>query len=320
MVKGEIGRRNAFPLCYTPAMLERRACAITVLNLKGGVGWTHAAWLLCGVCEERRKRLLAVDTDTQGNLTRSLLPPANNNHSAATDPHPRPRQEAAPGIEVLFDPAAEVDPREPICRTRFDHVDLIPGSPALARFDLSDQASWESSDLQFSLVDAVSHLRDDYDFIIFDCPPRLSLVSYAALCASDFVVIPLEAADWGAQGIVQVTAAVEYVRKRHNPNLALLGYLVSRFKRARRFQWSYLAKLREHFGIQAFDTVIPDLARFEQSVAINRPITFYAPASPEAAIARSLYAEIQRRISRLRPCGAQCCGRSLPVANEALAT
>jgi chromosome partitioning protein len=289
-------------------MPDRRAHAITVLNLKGGVGKTHTVWLLAAVAQERGKKMLAVDLDTQGNLSRSLFRPETG----------KPEMSNC-GAAALFDPASEIDARSLVRRTPFDSIDLIPASPRLAPFDLSDQSGWQQYDLQFSLVDAVSELRADYDFIVFDCPPRLSLVSFAALCASDFVVIPLEAADWGAQGIVQVTAAVEYVRSRYNPKLALLGYLVSRFKRARQFQRSYLAKLREHFGIQAFDTVIPDLARFEQSVAVNRPITLYAPSSIEAGIARRLLAEIQRRISRSRRAGTRCRGRDIPVGSIASA-
>ena len=135
---------------------------------------------------------------------------------------------------------------------------------------------------------------------MFDCPPRLSLVSFAALCASDYVVIPLEAADWGAQGIIQVTEAINYVRRRYNPRLTLLGYLVSRFRRARAVQQSYLVELRKHFGPLAFDILIPDLARFEKSVTLGVPITLHAPASVEAGVARRFFAEVQRRISRAR--------------------
>jgi len=265
---------------------------ITVLNLKGGVGKTHTAWLLAGVCQERGKKLLAIDTDTQGNLTRSLLPEGFT----------------GPAIEALFDPAADTALTSLIRPTRFSHIDVIPASPDLAPFDLSDQHAWEAADGHLSLAEALNELQGDYEYVLIDCPPRLSLVSLAALCASDFVVIPLEAADWGAQGIMQVTAAVDHVRTRHNSKLELLGYLVSRFKRARSFQRSYLRKLREHFGPLAFDTVVPDLARFEKSVSLGVPITLHAPASIEAGIARRFFAEIDRRICRCRRRGTQRSG------------
>ena len=268
---------------------DRCAKAITILNLKGGVGKTHTVWLLIGACIERGKKLLAVDTDTQANLTRSLLPEPDD----------------GPGIEALFDPAADVNARSLIRPTRFAQIDLLPASPCLAPFDTSGQSTWERTDGHLSLAEGLRGTRQQYDYIIFDCPPRLSLVSFAALCASDYVIIPLEAADWGAQGIVQVTAAVEWVQSRYNPDLKLLGYLVSRFKKARSYQQSYLAKLREHFGKLAFDTVIPDLSRFEKSVTLNVPITLHAPASVEAGIARRLFAEVERRISRCRRRGTQ---------------
>ena len=261
---------------------KQPAKAITVINLKGGVGKTHTVWLLTGVCQERRRKLLCVDCDTQANLTRSLVE----------------ERVEGPGLEMLFHPGADAKSGELIRTTRYSHVDLLPASASLARFDLADQHTWERSDLHLSLVQPVEAARETYDFVIFDCPPRLSLVSFAALCASDYVIIPLEAADWGAQGIVQVTAAVDYVRKRYNPRLELLGYLVSRFKRARSVQQSYLVKLKEHFGTLAFATVVPDLARFEQAVTSAVPITLFAPSSPESRVARQLFAEVQQRIGR----------------------
>jgi len=121
-------------------------------------------------------------------------------------------------------------------------------------------------------------------------------VSFAALCASDAVIIPMEAADWGAQGIMQVTAAIVYAQRHYHPRLELLGYLVSRFKRARAYQQSYLRQLRQHFGEKAFDTVIPDLAQFEKSVTDRIPITLHARRSEEAAIARAFFDEVERRL------------------------
>jgi chromosome partitioning protein len=259
----------------------RTAAVLTVLNLKGGVGKTHTSWLLAGVCQEQGKRLLAVDCDPQGNLTSSFVPP----------------DDASSGIERLFDPANDPTTEGLIRRTAHTHIDVIPTSPHLARFDVSDQRQWEASDLHLSLTEAVKSWRPLYDYIVFDCPPRLSLVSYAALCASDYVIVPLEAADWGAQGIMQVTAAVEHVRQFFNPRLKLLGYLVSRFKRARAVQQTYLKQLREHFGGLAMDTVIPDLASFEQSVVERIPVVLRPRSKRAAGIARTFFAEVERRIA-----------------------
>ena len=111
--------------------------------------------------------------------------------------------------------------------------------------------------------------------------------------------MPLEAADWGAQGITQVTEAVEYVRERFNPNLNLLGYLVSRFKPRRTYQATYLTELRKHFGPRVFDTVITDLAGFERSVTDAIPITHLEPHGRPASIARRFFDETCRRIAEV---------------------
>lgn len=257
------------------------AHVVTVLNLKGGVGKTHASWLLASVCLERQKRALLIDTDTQGNLSNSFLPDV---------PH-------RPGVEQLLDPSQDADAYSLTRRTVYAGIDIIPASAALAPFDVSDQRSWEQHDLQRSFVEPIKALAGNYDFIVFDCPPRLSLVSFAALCASDHVIVPLEAADWGAQGIVQVTEAVEYVRQRFNPKLQLLGYLVSRFKAGRVYQKAYLRQLREHFGEGVFDTVIGDLAGFERSVTDAVPITRHDSRGRAATVARSFFDETCRRIA-----------------------
>jgi chromosome partitioning protein len=254
---------------------------LTVLNLKGGVGKTHAAWLLASVCEERNLRCLLVDTDPQGNLSNSF----------ARD------RGSAPGVERLLDPSADADVHELVRRTAYPHIDLIPSNPLLGRFDLSDQKAWEASDLQHSFVDPVAQLRGLYDVIVFDCPPRLSLVSFAALCASDGVIVPLEAADWGAQGVVQVTAAIDHVCAHHNRRLRLLGYLVSRYKTRRAYQQAYLKQLRSHFGEQTFDAVLPDLAAFERSVTDAVPLTRHSPKSAAAQHARRFFDEVFARVA-----------------------
>lgn len=154
------------------------ATVLTVLNLKGGVGKTHTTWLLASVSHERGKRLLAIDTNPQGNPTNSFFRDG----------------EKTPGVERLLDPSTDADVHGLIRRTQYPTIDIIHASSAVVRFDLSDQLAWEQADLHRSFVEPVNELRDRYDLIVFDCPPRLSLTSFAALCASDFVIVPLETA------------------------------------------------------------------------------------------------------------------------------
>src|SRR5205823_1828200 len=117
------------------------------------------------------------------------------------------------------------DAQSLIRATAFPTIDLIPGGPALAPFDLSHRAAWEKDNLHYALAEALAPVLPDYDLVLIDCPPRLSLMSFAALCASDGALCPLEAADWGAQGVLAVTAAIEHVQRHFRPSLKLLGYV-----------------------------------------------------------------------------------------------
>lgn len=265
----------------------RHATVLTVTNLKGGVGKSHTCFQIAGVCQERGRRVLLIDCDAQGNLSGSFL----------ADPH---RQG---GVEVFFNPASEPDPSVLVRKTSYDHIDVIPATVALSRYDLPDRSAWEQSDLQRALADPLAQLRPQYDLILIDSPPRLSVVSYAALCASDFALVPLEVADYGAQGTSQVNAAIDEVRRRHNPRLQLLGYLVSRYKRARAYQQTYLERLHAHFGTKVFPEPVPDLAYYEQSVCDRTPIVFHRPGSPAADIVRRLVDQIERRIETLTRSG-----------------
>lgn len=257
--------------------------AITLINLKGGVAKTFTAWTIAGVLEERSRRVLLIDCDVQGNLTGSFLSELDDQ----------------PGVEAFFDPAVEPEAARLVRRTSFAHVDIIPATARLTLFDLPSRDQWEKADLQRALADPLMQLRKQYDLILIDCPPRLSVVSYAALCASDFALVPLEAADYGAQGIAQVNAAIAEVRRRYNPRLQLLGYLVSRYKQRRAYQQTYLDRMRAYFGEDVFPEPIPDLAYYEQSVCDRTPITLHRPRSEAAHIARRLVDEIDRRIQTL---------------------
>src|SRR6185312_9462624 len=113
------------------------------------------------VCQERGQRVLLIDTDAQGNLSNSFV-------------RGQPRE---PGIEQLLDPSMDADVNALIRRTEFSAIDIIPASPAIAAFDESNQRAWERADLHRSFLDPLRNVLPHYEFVIFDCPPRLSLVS-----------------------------------------------------------------------------------------------------------------------------------------------
>lgn len=259
------------------------ATIITSLNLKGGVGKTHLCWLIAGVCEERGKKCLVLDLDKQGNISTTLL---------GDDVRKQ-------GTEAFFNPAIDPVVSDLIAHSHLQHVDCIPGSFALERFNMTAPMEWEGSGLERSLVDPLREVSKFYDYILLDCPADISLITYAALVASQFLMIPLESAKWGALGTQHVHTAYSHVRKHQNPDLKLLGYVPSRFKRGRSYQNVYLKELASHFGDDAFQTAIPDLAPFEKSVNDRVPIVLHSPTSHAANIARQFFDEIEARCQRL---------------------
>lgn len=269
------------------ATAPRRARIITSLNLKGGVGKTHLCWLIAGVCEERGKRCLILDLDKQGNISSTLLP----------------SYEGAEGTDAFFNPATNPSISSLIRSTTLRHVDVVPGSFRLERYNETDPTSWDASGMQLALVDPLREVAGFYDYILLDCPPDISLITYAALCASDLLLVPLEAAQWGALGTQHVLTAFEHVRERYNNQLRLLGFTISRYKMRRKYQSAYLKQFREHFGDDAFTTIIPDLASFEQSVNDRIPITLHSPSSHGSLIARRFFDELEVRAERLDRCG-----------------
>lgn len=128
---------------------HKRAEAITVINLKGGVGKTHTTWLLAGNCVEQGSKVLAVDLDQQGNLTRNLMQDQRQNYSLGSAP--------------LFDPTQDIDSTQIIQQSKFPHDDFIVANSALQPLDVVSQKEWEQSDLQFSLVDLIQVVQSDSD-------------------------------------------------------------------------------------------------------------------------------------------------------------
>ncbi|MEP3479745.1 MAG: ParA family protein [Fuerstiella sp.] len=260
-----------------------QATVITSLNLKGGVGKTHLCWLIAGVCREQQKRCLILDLDKQGNISTTLL---------GTEASQKE------GCEAFFNPAIDPNISDLIQSSPLPGIDCIPGSFRLEQYNDTSPGNWEGTGFEQSLMDPINSVRKFYDFVLLDCPADISLITYAALCASDFLMIPLETAQWGALGTQHVMTAFEHVRDTQNPNLQLLGFVASRFKKGRKYQKQYLAELREHFGADAFDTVIPDLSPFEQSVNDRIPIVLHSPKSHAATIARNFFSEVEARTQR----------------------
>jgi chromosome partitioning protein len=255
---------------------------ITLLNQKGGVGKSSTCHHLSGTLAQLGHRVLLVDNDPQSSLTQGLWGPVA---ALAADP--------AETIAAVYDGHAV--PGRIIRPSDIPGVDLVPGSVHSTRHNVPvpREAPWAA---QTCLSDFLGEVRSAYDLILIDCPPNLHLCAWAALAASDYLLVPLQPEDYGAQGITAVSDAAVLVRALVNPSLRLLGYLLTMVAPRRTIHQLYERRLRAAHGADVLTTRIPAAAEFPESVAHRLPIALHKPRGAGAKAMRALAEEVLERI------------------------
>ena len=251
--------------------------SIVLLNQKGGVGKTSTCHHLAGTLAKRGRRVLCLDVDPQASLTQGFFGPE---WTRSLDPS---RSIAAYYTEEGFDPSIPM-----VVETPVQGVSIIPGSARLNSFNLPDP---EGDHRQFVLREALADLEGQYDDVLIDCPPNLCLCSWSALAAADGVIVPLQAEDYGAQGIFAITGAIEAARQQVNASLELYGFLITMFNKALSIHVAYASQLRDLYGSKVFATEIPLAKDFKEAVASRLPISHYKPKSAPAKTLIALAAE-----------------------------
>jgi chromosome partitioning protein len=256
---------------------------VAFLNKKGGVGKTSSTHHLSGALGQKGLRVLLVDTDPQASLTQGLLGP----DAARALP---------PGetIAALFDEAGGPPMGELIRPTTVPGVSLLAGSEAME--DLNVTRPWETGPLQFALRDGLSEVANGFDLALVDCPPNVQLCSWAALVAANGAVVPLQAEDYGAQGLVAIRRSLARVTAEANPGLRLIGYLITMFNKSLGVHISYEADLRQVYADDVFATVVPLAKDFKEAVILRQPVGLYKPRSASAKVVAALAEELLARI------------------------
>lgn len=261
---------------------------VTFLNQKGGVGKSSCTHHLSGALSAAGRRVLLVDADPQSSLTQGLL------GSAVLDEFD-PTTTIA-GVLVGADPFpdAVVRPAGPV------GVDLVPGSPAAN--DANVPRPWEQPcAVQTRLRAFLAEIQGQYDLVLIDCPPTLSGCSWAGLVAADGLVVPLQAEDYGAQGVRAIQDWMATVRATTNPGLALLGYLITMFNSRLAIHKAYEARLRAAYGNDVFNTVIPYAADFKEAIAGRQTLSQFKPRGASAKTIKLLAEELLDRLSGTVP-------------------
>jgi len=256
---------------------------VAFLNRKGGVGKTSTVHHLGGTLAHRGLRVLLVDADPQASLTQGLLGP-----EAAEDLDP------AATIAAVFDESGMTSPRDMVRPTPFANLSLLPGHEAAERFN--EPEPWDSGLRQMALRDALAEAGDGFDLVLIDCPPHVQMWAWSALVAADAVVVPVQAEDYGAQGLKAIRRTIARVRAEANGGLALLGYLITMFNKSLSVHATYEAFLREMFGPDVFATVVPLAKDFKEAVTFRKPIVEYRPKSASARATAALADEFLARL------------------------
>lgn len=203
-------------------------------------------------------------------------------------------------IGALFDNALDPVPDDLIHETSFENIWIAPASN-----DLSDHNTPrpESAPSQDCLGDFMSEVSSCFDLILIDCPPNLQLCSWAALLASDFVVIPVIPEDFSSQGLIYVQQAIDLAMTRKNPRLRLLGYMMTMYNRQLGIHKAYEKLLREQYRDLVMEHSFPLATAYKEAVSRRRPIADDKPKSAAAESVGDLATEILDRapIYRAKP-------------------
>ena len=236
---------------------------VSIANQKGGVGKTTTAINLAAALAMRGRRTLLIDMDPQSNSSMSYLDIRTVERSL---------------YDVLSDSQCAL--AEVIVESSVSNLRVAPARIALAKLEAKLVGEM---DAHFRLKDRLDPIRDSYEFIVIDCPPTLGLLTANALVASSHLLVPIQSSYFALEGTDDLLETVEKVRARANPDLRLLGVLITMHDRRTAIARDIRNQIRAVFGELVFDTVISKSVRLEESPAYKESIFTFAPDSSGAA-------------------------------------
>jgi len=246
---------------------------VGVCNNKGGVGKTTICLNLAGAFVKMGLRVLLVDMDQQGSLSSSFLTDIHGISPVVTD--------------ILLD--NQISTCAGIYQTEYTSIHILPANLTLANLDTELLSERDS---HYYLTDRLSEVSDQYDVALIDSPPNLGLATWSVLTASDGIIIPLEAQDYSVKGTGYVQGLIQKVKRRANPSLKTLGYVINRYDGRRRIEQDFKAMIEKHLEDLLFGQVLKDSVLYVESVTLGKPVTHLAPKSEQAEAFRHLAMEV----------------------------
>lgn len=250
---------------------------ITVANQKGGVGKTTTAINLAAAVANKGFKTLLIDLDPQANSTMSYVDPRSITRSM---------------FDVLV--SEELPLEDVIVATQVDNLSVAPSKIALAKLE---SKLIGDIDGPFRLKDKMEATIPKYDYIFIDTPPTLGMITVNALVASTHVLVPIQSSYFALEGTDDLLETIEKIKARPNPNLQLLGVVITMHDKRTTLARDIHEQIGAVFGERLFNTVITKSIRLEESPAYKESIFTFAPKSSGAMEYYSLSEEILSRVS-----------------------
>ncbi len=252
---------------------------IAIANQKGGVGKTTTSVNLSAALSKKGKNVLLIDTDPQGNATSGIGIDKNNEKSI---------------YNVLVE---DTKISETILETGIKKLHVCPANIDLAGAEV-ELVSME--DREKRLCNKIEEIKDNYDYIIIDCPPSLGLITLNALTAANSVLIPIQCEYYALEGLGQLINTVKLVKKHLNTELEIEGALLTMQDARTNLSNQVIKEVNKYFEDKVYKTIIPRNIKLSEAPSYGMPITVYDPRSKGAKFYEKLAKEVLKRNDNLQ--------------------
>lgn len=254
---------------------QRDSKVLAVINQKGGVGKSTTVVNLSACLGESKKKVLVIDFDPQGNSTSGF------------------------GVEKdelehdIYDVILHDEPIENVIQeTCQSNVFIVPATIQLATAEIELVSAMARESI---LKDAISAIRDEFDYVFIDCPPSLGLLTINALVAADALIIPIQCEYYALEGVAKLLESMQMVKRRMNPNLEIFGVVMTMFDSRTTLSKQVVDEVQAYFGKKVFKTVIPRNVKLSEAPSHGLPVSLYARVSKGALAYSKLAREVVAR-------------------------